>query len=379
MGMRGIPPPPLPVRRVLHVAWPLVGVAVTALATPVLVAGALHALVDHRARLFRITAVAVLLMWVDIGMLVGCWRLWLADPGQDGPTWLEDHERLLLASLDRAMAVGRRWVGFEVRLAGRMQLGSDASPLIAFARHAGPADSIALAWLLSRTGGRLPRLVLAEALRWDPAVDTMLTRLRSFFVPSAASAGSDRLGGVAALAGSLGARDVLLLFPEGQNWSPRRRRKVITVLRERGEGQRAERAARLRHVLPPKIRGPIACLTARPDADVMVVAHAGFERLTGLREIYHAVPFTDRPFLVKTWTYAAHSLPDDEAGIGAWLEEHWGEVDAWIGESSPDPQTRDGGRPGRGRPTGWTRGTHGRWTRGRETGTSRRGGDVPPT
>ncbi len=341
MAMAAIPPPPLPVRRVLHVAWPLVGVAVTALAAPVLVAGAFHSLVDRRARVFRITAVTVLLMWVDIAMLLGCWRLWLASPGKDSPTWHEDHERLLLSSLDRAIVIGRRWVGFEVRLADRMHFGSDERPLIAFARHAGPADSIALAWLLSRTAGRLPRIVLADALKWDPGVDTILTRLHSYFMPS--TLGEDRLRGVAALAGSLQARDVLLLFPEGQNWSPGRRRKLIEVLRERGERLRADRAERLRHVLPAKTRGPVACLTARPDADVMVVAHAGFERLTSLREIYDAVPFTDRPFLVKTWTYAAGSLPGDAPGIAAWLEAQWVEVDEWVGANSPDPTTRGPG------------------------------------
>ncbi len=340
MGMRTIPPPPLPVRRVLHVLWPVVGVLVTVVATPLLVAAAFHALLDRRARLFRIVAVTVLLMWVDIGMLIGCWRLWLTSESREGPEWVRAHERLLVSSLDRAVVIGRRWVGFEVRLADRMHFGAEETPLVAFARHAGPADSIALAWLLSRTAGRLPRIVLADALRWDPAVDTILTRLHSFFVPSSSGAGEDRLRGVAALASSLTAQDVLLLFPEGQNWSPRRRRRVIEVLRERGERLRAARAAALRHVLPAKTRGPVACLTARPDADVMVVAHAGFERLTTLREIYDAVPFDGRPFLVKTWTYAAAEIPDDAAGIAAWVEEKWDDVDAWIGKNSPDPLTR---------------------------------------
>ena len=51
------------------------------------------------------------------------------------------------------------------------------------------------------------------------------------------------------------------------------------------------------------------------------------------------MPFTRRPFLVKTWTYAADELPDDESGIAAWIEQQWDEVDAWVGEHSPDPLT----------------------------------------
>ena len=36
MGARSIPPPPLFVRRVLHVLWPFVGVVVTGLMVPVI-------------------------------------------------------------------------------------------------------------------------------------------------------------------------------------------------------------------------------------------------------------------------------------------------------------------------------------------------------
>ena len=119
-------------------------------------------------RLFRATCLAVVLMWVDIRMLVGCWALWARSPDHSSPTWHEDHERLFSQALDSLMYYARRWVGLEVELTDRMHFGSADQPLVALARHAGPADSLAVAWLLSRTAGRLPRIVLAEALRWDP-------------------------------------------------------------------------------------------------------------------------------------------------------------------------------------------------------------------
>lgn len=330
MGMKGVPPPPLIVRRMMHVVWPFVGLAVSFVALPLLVAGCVQALFTRSARLLRMTGLVVLIVWVDIRLLVGCWRLWFASPRKDSPTWVEDHERLLVASLDEALTLGRRWVGFDVVLDEPMWFGRDDAPLIAFARHAGPADSLAIAWLLARTADRLPRIVLAEALRWDPGLDTMLSELHSYFVPSSAAPGDDRADGVAVLADSLQSHDVLLLFPEGENWSPTRRRRLISRLRSRGDGARARRAEELRNVLPPKTRGVVAALTARPDADVMIVAHAGFGRLTSPREIYAALPFRDRPFLVKTWTYAAEQIPEDPDGIGRWIDDCWTEVDAWV-------------------------------------------------
>ncbi len=114
MGARSIPPPPLMVRRVLHVLWPLVGVVVTGLMLPVIVAGAFMVVVDRRARLFRASCLAVVLMWVDIRMLLGCWALWAKSPDHSSPTWRDDHEKLFSQALDSLMYYARRWVKLEV-------------------------------------------------------------------------------------------------------------------------------------------------------------------------------------------------------------------------------------------------------------------------
>jgi len=161
MGARAVPPPPLFVRRFLHVVWPVVGVVVTALALPVIVLGAFLVIVDRRARLFRAATLAVILMWVDIRMLLTCWVLWAKSPDGSSPTWREDHERLFSQALDSLMYYARRWVGLEVRLADRMHFGSDSDALVALARHAGPADSLAIAWLLARSHLPGRRFVLA--------------------------------------------------------------------------------------------------------------------------------------------------------------------------------------------------------------------------
>lgn len=329
MGMRAIKPPPMIVRRALRVVWPVIAVVVTLLVVPVMLVGALASLVDRRARLFRASTMLLLVVWLDVQLLFACWRLRLADPRGISPTWESDHEKLLVDVLDTVMRLARKWVGFEVRLDTVMDLGEPDRPLIAFARHAGPADSVAVAWLLSRTAGRLPRIVLADALRWDPGIDLILTRLGSSFVPSASGAGDDRLMGVHRLAASLAPKDALLIFPEGENWTPSRRARLIARLRQAGQDARLRQAERLRNVLPPKTRGAIATLMTRPDADVMIVAHAGLGRLTGARAIYDALPF-DRPFLVHTWTYAADQVPREPAGIEGWLEARWAEIDAWV-------------------------------------------------
>ena len=330
MGARSIPPPPLAVRRVLHVAWPFVGVLVTGLMVPVIVAGAFMVLVDRRARLFRASCLAVVLMWVDIRMLLGCWALWARTPDQSSPTWREDHEKLFSTALDSLMYYARRWVGLEVVLEDRMHFGSDDEPLLALARHAGPADSLAIAWLLSRTAGRLPRIVLAEALRWDPGIDTILSRLQSFFMPAQAHPGQDRAAGLGEMAATMRDNDVFVIFPEGQNWTPTRRAGMIRRLRERGDTALARRAEELQSVLPPRTKGAWAARSARPAADVMVLAHVGLDQLASPRMIWDALPFHDRPFVVRTWTYAADTVPTEPVAFEQWLGDRWDEVDQWV-------------------------------------------------
>ena len=332
MGARSIPPPPLGVRRVLHVAWPFVGVVVTGLMVPVIIAGAFMVVIDRRARLFRASCLAVFLMWVDIRMLLACWALYAKSPDHTSPTWREDHERVFSQALDSLMYYARRWVGLEVVLEDRMHFGSDEEPLLALARHAGPADSLAIAWLLSRTAGRLPRIVLAEALRWDPGIDTILSRLQSFFMPAQARPGEDRAAGLAEMAATMADGDVFVIFPEGQNWTPTRRAGLIQRMRERGDHSLARRAEELRNVLPPRVKGAWAARSARPGADVMVLAHVGLAHLSSPRMIWDALPFTDRPFVVRTWTYAADTVPSEPEAFEEWLNERWTEVDIWVTE-----------------------------------------------
>jgi 1-acyl-sn-glycerol-3-phosphate acyltransferase len=332
MGARSIPPPPLAVRRVLHVVWPFVGVVVTGLMVPVIIAGAFMVVVDRRARLFRASCLAVTLMWVDIRMLLACWALYAKSPDQSSPTWRADHEKVFSQALDSLMYYARRWVGLEVVLEDRMHFGSDEEPLLALARHAGPADSLAIAWLLSRTAGRLPRIVLAEALRWDPGIDTILSRLESFFMPAQARPGEDRAAGLREMAATMADGDVFVIFPEGQNWTPLRRDGLIRRMRERGDHSLARRAEALRNVLPPRVKGAWAARSARPGADVMVLAHVGLAQLSSPRMIWDAMPFHDRPFVVRTWTYAADTVPTEPEAFEVWLNERWTEVDVWVTE-----------------------------------------------
>ena len=200
--MHGIPVPPLWVRRVQRVLWPLVGVLVSVVAGFACVVSLVLWPIDRRMRLARFALAITEALWADIRLTVACWRLWLRHPRGDSPTWRADHQELLARTLNSVIGAGQRYLGLRVRFAGPVDLNSPHIPDLVLARHAGPADSLILAWLLTHEAVRLPRVVLTEGLRWDPGVDIVLSRLDSYFVPSVTGAGDDRVDRVRELARS---------------------------------------------------------------------------------------------------------------------------------------------------------------------------------
>ena len=87
-------------------------------------------------------------------------------------------------------------------------------------------------------------------------------------------------------------------------------------------------------VLPPRFGGVLACLKARPDLEVVVVAHAGLDRITSGRQAFDALPFC-APMTVRMWPAA--KAPDTDEDRKAWLTAEWAVVDEWIDRHHAHP------------------------------------------
>lgn len=285
-------------------------------------------------RLWRLAWLAALYLALDALMVLGCFRLWLARPIRRprGEDWLAAHVALLRWCLGRLWTASHQLVGFTVLLPEPLPPSrpDSAVPFLVLARHAGPGDSFALVHLIATQLDRCPRVVLKAALQWDPGLDVLLNRLQCYFVPSRSGAGEDRIEPLTELAAGLDGNDALLLFPEGGNWTPKRHRRAVRRLWRAGRRRAARAAEANRHLLPPRPGGTLACLLARPDAQVLVVAHTGLEDLVSPSLIWRALPLSDRPMRIGWWQQSGASIPADEAGQLEWLTEQWNRIEDWV-------------------------------------------------
>lgn len=317
----------------------VVALAALALALlPLLFVGAALAsvLLPGRRRVLRLFAFALVYLLVEcLGLLVAL-GLWVASGfgwRLRSPAFQRAHYAVLRVVLAWVLAAARRLFGLEIVTDG---LGwsplDDGIPgstnaMVVLSRHAGPGDSLLLVrTLMDRDHLRRPRIVLKDALQLDPMLDVYLNRLPNAFLIAGRA---DLAAQVGALARGMGEEDALLIFPEGGNFTPGRRLRVITKLRRKGMHDEAARAEELRHVLPPRTAGVAAALEAAPYADVVFVAHTGLEHLATAADIWHGLPM-DTSVRMRWDFVPAGEVPRGRDEQADWLFDRWAEIDRWI-------------------------------------------------
>ncbi len=285
----------------------------------------------------------VLRLWVFAGVycvgefscVLGCLMLWLASPvprWRDDERWRARHVQILSWYLGMLVRTAERMIAFRLKLEcpqGETIAGD--LPVIVLGRHAGPGASLVLIRVLLRERMRVPKIVLKEQLRIDPALDVLLTRIGCAFIGGSGSAAAGAaVAAVAELAAQLTSRDALVLFPEGSDWTPTRHRLAVRRLRRKGMNAQADAAAMMPNVLPPHPAGTFAALQAAPAAELAVFMHTGHDELLDVSSVWRALPL--RRELHMVWWNEPRPELASEQDCSRWLNETWVNVDAWIQE-----------------------------------------------
>jgi hypothetical protein len=208
-------------------------------------------------------------------------------------------------------------------------------PVLVFSRHAGPGNSLMLVGSMMIGYGRRPRIVMLAKLQWDPLFDTMGNRLPNRFIQHDAKNRAVYLHAIGDLARGLGEHDAFVLFPEGHDFTGRLRLRAIAHLWKKGFRGEAQKAERMRNVLPPRHRGAMAAISAAPGADVVFVAHTVLEDIGSFGDLWKRIPFPG-PIRSRYWRIPPSEVPHGEQQLIDWLYAWWARIDAWIDERRTD-------------------------------------------
>ena len=326
--------PPRIVRRLvlapLAVALSLAFVAVS----PVLLLAAFLAdlFLPGSWRTVRVVTFVVAYAALEVVGLVAMFVLWIASGfglAIGGPHMLRAHYAFMRWWLGVVNKVARGL--FHLRVLIEDPPVPRPGPILVFCRHAGPGNSMLLIGTILIGYRRFPRIVMLAKLQWEPLADVMFNRLPNRFIRHDPSARERQLRAIGDLSSDLGDMDAFVLFPEGKDFTPRVKMRAIEYLRSKGLGVAADRAERMKRVLPPRHGGVMAAINAAPDADVVLVAHAVLEDVGSFKQLWSRVPH-EVPIVARYWRIPPHEVPREEDALIGWLYDWWERIDAWIAD-----------------------------------------------
>jgi 1-acyl-sn-glycerol-3-phosphate acyltransferase len=303
-----------------------------------LVAIVLSPLVPGRLRPLRILSIALCYLVLEAVLLLVLFGLWAASGfGRRIRTaYFEGVHYDLTEGFLVAFVRQAQWVArMRVETVGPAPEAWHGTPLLVCCRHAGPGDSFMLVYALLHWYHREPRVVLKDTIAWDPMIDVMLTRLPARFISPNPRPGTDLESSIAELAHGLDDNDAFVIFPEGGNFTPKRRQRGIDRLNRLGLHRMAHRAERMVNVLAPRPGGFLAALDAAPDADVVLVAHTGLDHMLTIADVWRELPL-DKQLIMRWWQVPREEIPTGREERIDWLFTWWEQIDAWISEHRPE-------------------------------------------
>ena len=221
----------------------------------------------------------------------------------------------------------RRLFGATIEVEGLEQAGP--GPVLIFIRHASIIDNTLPDALVGHAHGLGLRFVLKRELQMLPVFDIGARWIPTVFVRRGSGDTAAEVATLRRLAHDLGPDEAILVYPEGTRHTDKKLARAKEVIAEK-QPHLVPLAAPLRHVLPPRLGGPLALLDEARGVDVVFCAHVGLDGLEYISDIWRGGLVGTR-IRAKLWRVPAAEVPEGDEARTAWLYEQWHEIDAWVG------------------------------------------------
>ncbi len=204
-------------------------------------------------------------------------------------------------------------------------------PLLVFIRHASTADTVLPAVLVANPHEIVLRYVLKKELLWDICLDVVGNRLPNVFVDRASADPEREIATIRHAARHMGPSDGILIYPEGTRFTPRVLAYRLKRLKSMGHDELYDIAKKFNYLLPPKLGGPLALMDAAPKADILFIAHTGFEGARSFPRFWRG-GLVGKTIHVRMTRFRSADVPNEEVDRGRWLFERWADMDRWVAE-----------------------------------------------
>jgi 1-acyl-sn-glycerol-3-phosphate acyltransferase len=269
-----------------------------------------------------------MLWWFLLGELRGIatiFTIGIAARGHDSATRRARLYRLRQRWAAMHFGGVRRLFGLRLEVEGLEDVAP--GPVLIFMRHASIVDNMLPDAIVGRTHRLGLRFVIKRELQVLPTIDIGGRWVPTVFVRRASSDPEAELAEVRKLTVALGPDEGVLIYPEGTRHTTAKLARAQATIAQR-QPEIASMASRLRHILPPRLGGPLALLEAG-GTDVVFCGHVGFDGFERVSDIW-AGGLVGSTVRVRFWRHAAASIPADRDGQIAWLYEQWQVMDDWI-------------------------------------------------
>ena len=208
-------------------------------------------------------------------------------------------------------------------------------PVVIFMRHTSIIDNALPDAVAARAHGMGLRYVIKRELEALGTIDIVCRWIPTYLAARDSKNTEGDVAAVRKLTENFGpdTREGILIYPEGTRFTPERLAKSKKVIAER-QPENAQRADRLKHILPPKLGGPIAVLEETAPCDVVFCGHAGFDGLRTVGDIWRG-KLVGNTIHVRFQRFPAADVPGSRDEKVAWFYDRWQEVDDWVGANLP--------------------------------------------
>ena len=303
------------------------GLAWVLLPLALLIAAIADTVTDRRGRFLRFSAFGLAYLNAECVGLIAAGALFLVRPVIGAERYARANFALEAAWSTALLRAGMALLGMTVEFVEEAVPGD--RPLLVFCRHASLVDSLVPGAFLSWRHGTRLRYVMKRELLYDPCLDIVGQRIPNAFVQRDQGTGDVQVQAMRELAADLGPGDGVLVFPEGTRFTEAKRTRALDRVRAGDDPIRAARAEALRHLLPIRSRGSVGLLEAGEGADILFMAHRGFEGGATLGGIL-AGALIGRHVEIATWRVDAADVPTTRATRLAWLDAEWARMDQWL-------------------------------------------------